>query len=225
LSEIINFFCHNVLISSDYVTRLYTAFLCPNGRISHFFIPFHALSTSSSAERDLKTQARIHMLLEQDPRLHTFLPSLADELDGIKNIQLKTYLVSSIMTKEQHKVTCDEAAALVINLIDKCQQQEDKNLPLEQKLYLRKLFKLRQLIELFQHVEKLGHRDASFEEGNWAALSGQLSVRSVYLEDLQQMIREEEADTLGSDTSPSKLVFSDFLLCFELEGELHSSDR
>ena len=167
------------------------------------------------------------------------LPTLAEELDGIKNIQLKTFLVSSLLTKEQHGVGAADAAALVSLLIGRCQQQhhpqeeEKKNVPLEQKLYLKKLLKLRQLIELFQELEKVPPAPpppgrlvigSTGSDEAVAQLSCQLSARRDHLETLLQMIKEEEEPgTLASQ--PFQLTLADFLLCFELEGELQTCDR
>ena len=45
------------------VLTLYCAFLQPSGTINQFYIPFHALTTSSSAERDFQLQAGLRDLL------------------------------------------------------------------------------------------------------------------------------------------------------------------
>jgi hypothetical protein len=203
--------------------RLYTAFLHPNGRISHFFIPFHTLSTSSSAEKDLKTQARIHQLL-QGNRSQSFIQSITDDLESIKNIQLKTYLVSSLLLREQHGFSSDEAAALVSSLISRC-RQEEKNLPLELQLYARKLAKLAQLIGIFQQLEKLEPTTKHLirDKEQLAELVCQLSVDSSYLDTLFLMVK----DTTESAAATPDLQFSfcDFLACFELEGELQSAEK
>lgn len=210
-------------IVNMFSARLFTSFLHPSGRISHFFIPFHALSTSSSAERDLKTQGKILQLL-QGPRPDGFIRSLADEFDGIKNIQLKTYLVSSILTKEQNVVNSEEAAALISCLVGKC-SQEEKNVPLEQKLYGTKLLKLRQLVSFFQKLEKLEpslRHVISEDTGMLSQLSSQISVRVEHLETLLKMINNE---TVPLESQLPELTLADFLLSFELEGELQTSER
>jgi len=212
-------------------SRLYTAFLHPTGRISHFFIPFHALSTSSSAERDLKTQARILQLVTGGGTLRpqNFVDSLVEELEAIRNIQLKTYLVSSLLTKEQHGFSWQEAEDLVSGLISRaggCSTQQDKRVPLEQQLYCNKLLKLRQLIEFFKQLVQVqvpSRQLLTDDPDVLAALGSQLSVSVTYLETLLRMIKETVA--VPPDFMPTQLPFWDFLLCFELEGELQASER
>ena len=99
-------------------------------------------------------------------------------------------------------------------------------MPLEQQLYAKKLLKLRQLIEFFQQLEKLQpapRQVISNEPEVLAKLRSKLSIGTAsYVETLLLMMRGTEETP---DSQLSSLSLWDFLICFELEGELQSSDR
>ena len=75
---------------------LYCAFLQPDGLINQFFIPFHALSTSSSAEKDFQLQSSIREVggsgLQPDN-----CDQILTELLEVKNAQLRWQILSDIM--------------------------------------------------------------------------------------------------------------------------------
>ena len=133
--------------------------------------------------------------------------------------------MSSLLTKEEYGFTSEDAAALVSSLISRG-RSEEKNVPLEQQLYAKKLLKLRQLIEFFQQLEKLQpapRQVISNEPEVLAKLRSKLSIGTAsYVETLLLMMRGTEETP---DSQLSSLSLWDFLICFELEGELQSSDR
>ena len=134
--------------------------------------------------------------------------------------------MSSLLTKEEYGFTSEDAAALVSSLISRG-RSEEKNVPLEQQLYAKKLLKLRQLIEFFQQLEKLQpapRQVISNEPEVLAKLRSKLSIigTASYVETLLLMMTGTEETP---DIQLSSLSLWDFLICFELEGELQSSDR
>merc|ERR1719318_642628 len=79
------------------VLTLYCAFLQPSGSINQFYIPFHALTTSSSAERDFQLQAGLRDLLLSTP---VDLDKLVGQLGEVRNPQLRSHIITDIITGE-----------------------------------------------------------------------------------------------------------------------------
>jgi len=81
--------------------RVFTSFLQPSGRISHFFIPFHALSISSTAEKDINAQHKIQELVKEKP--NHYMEEVLKLMDEIRNIQMKNSAILQILSTLRKK--------------------------------------------------------------------------------------------------------------------------
>ena len=74
--------------------RVFTSFLQPNGSINHFHIPFHALSMSSTAEKDINAQNRVLYLVEH--KEDKYLDELVKLLQEIRNFHLRISVIKNL---------------------------------------------------------------------------------------------------------------------------------
>ena len=82
----------------DNVT-VFCSFLQPSGLLNYFHIPIHALTTSSSAERDFQLQSSLREIT-QDGVDEQQCEKIKTELLEVKNAQLRAQILSDIVSNE-----------------------------------------------------------------------------------------------------------------------------
>ena len=82
----------------DNVT-VFCSFLQPSGLLNYFHIPIHALTTSSSAERDFQLQSSLREIT-QDGVDEQQSEKIKTELLEVKNAQLRAQILSEIVSNE-----------------------------------------------------------------------------------------------------------------------------
>ena len=198
--------------------RVFTAFLEPGGRVSHFYIPFHALSITSTAEKDINVRARIAELLRARPEL--CVEEIFKLLDEVRSLQLRLVTVLQLFGGEAEGLAAAEGLELVERLIQAAPTADKKAQSLEQKLYLSRLAKLRQIIRLYSSVAEAMDVDATETEPSLEDLSMALTAPVTDLGPIFKLILDHKP----KDENVTVLC-SDFIQCFETEGELSSGDR
>jgi len=196
------------------VLTLHCAFLQPNGVINRFFIPFHALTTSSSAERDFQLQSDLKDHLMKTKIENEFL---VKKISEIKNAQLRGQILSDIVTTE-NRMTPSQISEFLQLVHESLLKTEEQNTSIENKLFKSKVCKLRLLCRLYEDFlrnnEKVYDNDVSknLEEELCLELFTDLEeVRSI----LSVLDITEEKD----GAFPS-IAFAEFISCFEVEGDL-----
>lgn len=215
--------------------RVLTAFLHPDGRISHFFIPFHALSISSTAEKDINAQCKVQQLLQDRP--DGYLKEIIKFVEEIRNIQLKNLTIYLSLTSYDNALTSAECSTLLESLLDNAISME-KSQSLEQKLYVSRLRKLYQLTLLYgrdvrkatcsNSIDSSDSRPQEVDQPRpWTveslAVALSLSEPSDELISVFRIVRNECERVNSADSVP--IHCSDFIQCFDLEGELNSGSR
>ena len=200
--------------------RVFTSFLQPSGRISHFFIPFHALSISSTAEKDINAQHKIQELVKEKP--NHYMEEVLKLMDEIRNIQMKNSAILQILSyPEEEKLSPAESLELVTLLLNSSAVNE-KSQSLEQKLYISRLTKLKQLIRLYCVFEDNKQEEKELELDDWTVenLAIAFSLPETDVAPLFSLIKP------GVSSNKTLNMFcSDFIQCFDIEGELGSGDR
>ena len=82
----------------DNVT-VFCSFLQPSGLLNYFHIPIHALTTSSTAERDFQLQSSLREIT-QDGVDEQQSEKIKTELLEVKNSQLRAQILSDIVSNE-----------------------------------------------------------------------------------------------------------------------------
>ena len=199
--------------------RLFTAFLQPNGKINHFYIPFHALSISSSAEKDIQVQTRVNELVEE--KQGGFLEELVKLVEEIRNIQLRNTTISKLVGSED-QLSASQSFDLVKRLLD-IGSQAEKSQSLDHKLYINRLMKLKQLIRLYLCTEGI-HQDTED-----AALAGSsVALDTEFYSGISglnsDIILEKITESKEKYSDSVRLTCCDFIQSFDIEGELKACD-
>ena len=198
--------------------KLFTAFLQPNGKINHFYIPFHTLSISSTAEKDIQTEARIHELAAGKP--DRFLEELVKLVEDIRNIQLRNSTISQLLRTEG-QLSASQSLELVQRLLESS-LQADRSQSLDQKLHINRLTKLKQLISLYScSVDILKENVAEEEDVSVETLQSAIKASESDLEIITERVRLESNKDMQETL---EMYCSDFIQCFDIEGELKSSE-
>jgi len=199
------------------VMTLYCAFLQPSGKINQFYIPFHALTTSSSAERDFQLQAGLRDLLESVATLE--LDRVVEKLVEVKNPQLRSHIITDIIMGE-NKLTTTMAADFLKLLMDTFPNKED-NISIDNKLFRSKVSKMARLSQFYHELVK--YRE--FTDEYTANTSRQEILCLELVTDIEEVenILELVDIKQGEDDLEIELSFPDFVSCFETEGDLSSA--
>ena len=204
--------------------RVFTSFLGPKGEISHFFIPFHALSITSTKEKDINAQNTIQQIINDKP--DRFIDEIFKQLSDMKNIQIKSMTIVKLVAGDEEQLCPRDSLALVNKLLDAI-ATTGKTQSLEQKLFQNKLAKLRQLLVLYIFADhdsgKLGQKDeqepeTSIEEN----LSNALSVSE---EDVSKIMEWRELAGQTAEEEARPITCADFIQCFDIEGELGGGEK
>jgi len=198
------------------ILTLYSAFLQPNGTINQFFIPFHALTTSSSAERDYQLQANIQ---EQLLSHETDLEKIKEDLKEVRNAQLRSHIVSEIITGENKLKT--NMSAEFLDLIMKTFPGKEENISIDNKLFRSKVWKLSSLSNFYYELVK--PREFALDDAESGSKEERLCLELVTdLEEVHSVLELVDIKK-GEVEMEIELSFPDFLSCFETEGDLSSS--
>jgi len=199
------------------VLTLYCAFLQPSGIINQFYIPFHALTTSSSAERDFQLQAGLRDLLESVATLE--LDRVVEKLVEVKNPQLRSHIITDIIMGE-NKLTTEMAADFLKLLMDTFPNKED-NISIDNKLFRSKVSKMARLSQFYHELVK--YRE--FTDEYTANTSRQEILCLELVTDIEEVESVLELVDIkqGEDDLEIELSFPDFVSCFETEGDLSSA--
>ena len=199
------------------VLSLYCAFLQPSGTINQFYIPFHALTTSSSAERDFQLQAGLRDQLVSGSTLQ--LDKVVEQLVEVRNPQLRSHIITDIIMGDNKLNTA--MAADLLNLVMKTFPSKEENISIDNKLFRSKVCKLTRLSQFYHELVK--PRD--FPSTNDVNTSRQEILCMELVTDLEEVESVLELVDIqqGMEEMEIKLSFSDFLSCFETEGDLSSA--
>jgi len=206
--------------------QLQAAFLQPDGKIKHFYIPFHSLSTSSSAEKDLKMQAKISDMMLEKRAQEGFIDQLAGVLDEVTNPQLKSQIVTTLLDCDRGSEDFDEneASQLVEHLLQSYLNKE--NISTEHKVFRSKLMKLKQLIDFYMAVNE--HKSAG--EASTVVVNNEECVQEVSErllidnENVAKLFNVFDLEAKENTEKSIEVSLVQFLQCFETEGELTAKD-
>jgi len=198
------------------VLTLYCAFLQPSGTINQFYIPFHALTTSSSAERDYQLQAGVRDHLVCDS---VDLDKLVEQLGEVRNPQLRSHIITDIIIGE-NKLKYSMSADF-LSLVIKTFPSKEENISIDNKLFRSKVCKLTRLSQFYYELVK--PRDFADEKDGNTCREEILCMELVTdLEEVESVLRLVDIKQ-GEQEMEIELSFPDFLSCFETEGDLSSA--
>jgi len=197
------------------VLSLYCAFLQPSGVINQFYIPFHALTTSSSAERDYQLQASLQEQLMSDI---VDLEKLVEKVVEVRNPQLRSHIVSDIITGESKLKTAMSAEFL--GLLMKTFSTKEENISIDNKLFRSKVWKLSSLSSFYYELVKPREFVNDMEGG-----TKEERLCLELMTDLEEVriLLDLVGIKMGEEEMEIELSFPDFLSCFETEGDLSSA--
>jgi hypothetical protein len=198
------------------VLSLYCAFLIPSGSINQFYIPFHALTTSSSAERDYQLQATLQDRLALD---NADLDKMVEELAEVRNPQLRSHIVTDIITGENRLGTTRSSQFL--GLVMDTFSSKEENISIDNKLFRSKVSKLTSLSKFYYELVKPRDFTDDIESvGKEEILCLELVTD---LEEVHILLNLVDIKKREEEEMEIELSFSDFLSCFETEGDLSSA--
>jgi hypothetical protein len=193
---------------------LHAAFLPPSGLLHHFHVPFHALSTSSTAERDLQVQAELQELARAGP---VEAETLAALLLEVRNPQLRRQVLADLLVGEHQAPQAIVPALLAI--IWKSFEPTEDNVSRENKLWRSKVNKLYNLSIFFEELAR-EDTEGPEEEG---ARAPEEALSHCLATDLEEVAVLLEVAPLGPALEETPMLcLPDFLSCFETEGDLAS---
>jgi len=205
---------------------LQSAFLQPDGRIKHFYIPFHALSTSTSAEKDLKMQAKISDMMLEKRDEEGFIEELAGVLDEVSNPQLKSQIVTTLLDCDRgaEDFNQTEASSLIEHLLQSYKNKE--NISTEHKVFKSKLVKLKQLVDFYVAVNepKSSIEPSTVIANNDECIQDVCDRLLVDNESVAKLFKILDLEAKEKEEKPMEVTLVQFLQCFETEGELTAKD-
>ena len=193
---------------------LYCAFLQPTGIINQFFIPFHALSTSSSAEKDFQLQASLR---DSTPDgLHSDNSNkVLTELLEVKNAQLRWQILSDILNCSVDTETVSSFLKKILN------SSEEENISIENKIWRSKVIKLEKLVELYTELIKPRTEEVEISGSVEESLCLELMTDIDEIESLLEII--EISNTFRADDDiVMKASLSEVISCFEVDGDVNT---
>ena len=193
---------------------LHAAFLPPSGVLQLLHIPFHALSTSSSAERDLQLQAEIQEVPEGEDRGGRVVVMLLQ----IKNPALRSQEVWELVQGERRLK--QEQVVGFLETIRRSFDGAEESVTIENKLWRSKVHKLFRLSVFYQELVK----EEELEEEEGLERSAEEELSHLLATDLEEVAALLAVVPLTLASSPGVLTVDlpDFLSCFELEGSSSS---
>ena len=190
---------------------VFAAFLPPSGVLQHLHIPFHALSTSSTAERDLQLQAEALDLAATGAGEADRLGELLLE---IRNPQLRCTVLAEVVVGE-NRVGVEEVLEL-LTIISKTFEKVEGNISIENKVWRSKVLRMLNLTSFYQELVK---EVESEEKEEVRSMEEQLChALTTDVEEISMMLEVVTIAATGEQEELPELELVDFLSCFELEG-------
>ena len=190
--------------------NMFASFLPPSGVIQHFHIPFHALSTSNTEERDLQLQEEVLQELGAEKDVE----KMAGLIVEVRNARLRSHLLSKLAGEDSMEA---ELPKLLATLNKNVSDATEENVSIENKLWRSKVKKLNCLSLFFQGLSN------PIEEAN-DQMDSVGSVEEALCHLLATDIDEVEAflkaAPISAPAEDPPLTMQDFLSCFETEGEV-----
>ena len=205
--------------------RVFTSFLQPNGSINHFHIPFHALSMSSTAEKDINAQNRVLSLVEH--KEDRYLEELVKLLQEIRNFHLRISVIQNLLRSEQ--LGLQDSLILLERLNDDQETSAAENSTaksMELKIYWNRVTKLYKLLKLYNDCTT-GNANSINETNTTEVIDELTECLGLIEKELKPLINilTETDNEESIQTSELDLDFSAFLSSFDTEGELMKSGR
>ena len=195
---------------------LYCAFLQPSGVINQFYIPFHALSTSSSAERDFQLQSSLRDLTGDGVQSENSSQVLSELLE-VKNAHLRWQILGEIMTSSRDTETVTSFLKQLLT------SSEEENISVENRIWRGKVTKLEKLVQLYTELVRPRSEEVEMCGSVEESLCLELMTDIDEIETVMEMVEIQSSTSPGSD-SEMKASLSDVISCFELDGDV-SKDK
>ena len=204
--------------------KVFTCFLQPNGKVHHFHIPFHVLSMSSTAEKDINTQTKVFALAESKDS--NYLEEILKLLQEIRNLHLRISVIQKLLSNEQLGLSDSLSLLSSLNEATEMNSQEFSAKSMELKIYCNRLVKLYHLLKLFNDCtskEIANDEDTENEQDNETLLANCLGLNADKLEPLVKLL--EDSSEENKQLLSLNLSFSAFLSSFDTEGELMKTGK
>ena len=147
------------------------------------------------------------------------LDKVVEQLVEVRNPQLRSHIITDIIMGDNKLNTA--MAADLLNLVMKTFPSKEENISIDNKLFRSKVCKLTRLSQFYHELVK--PRD--FPSTNDVNTSRQEILCMELVTDLEEVESVLELVDIqqGMEEMEIKLSFSDFLSCFETEGDLSSA--
>jgi len=191
--------------------NMFASFLPPSGVLQHFHIPFHALSTSNTEERDLQLQEEVVQELGSGKDIE----KMAGLIVEVRNARLRSHLLTKLVGEETIEAELPQLlAALSKNVADAAED----NVSIENKLWRSKVKKLNNLALFYQGLSNSSEK-ASDQMDNVQSMEEVLChLLATDLDEVEALLKVAPMSTCPPENPP--LTMQDFLSCFETEGEV-----
>ena len=191
---------------------LFASFLPPSGVLQHFHIPFHALSTSNTEERDLQLQEEVLQELVTGKDIE----KMAGLIVEVRNARLRSHLLNKLVAEGTIEAGLPQLlATLSKNVAD----ATEENVSIENKLWRSKVKKLNSLALFFQG---LSHSTEKAVDQMDHVQSMEEVLCHLLATDLDEVEALLKVAPLSAPHEDPPLTMQDFLSCFETEGEVGS---
>ena len=189
---------------------MFASFLPPSGVLQHFHIPFHALSTSNTEERDLQLQEEVLQELGSGKDIE----KMAGLIVEVRNARLRSHLLTKLVAEETIEADLPQLlATLNKNVTD----ATEENVSIENKLWRSKVKKLNSLALFFQGLS-ISTEKASDQMENVQSMEEVLChLLATDLDEVEALLK---VAPMSDPPEDPPLTMQDFFSCFETEGEV-----
>ena len=187
----------------------------------------HALTTSSTAERDFQLQSSIQELTQEGVSEEKVDRCLADLLE-VRNAQLRFQILSDLLTNQKSEE--EGLQKLVKQIMDTFDNSDkngdknsDKNISIENRIWRSKVMKIDKTLALFRELFKNKMPQEVIE--GLGSLQETLCLEMMTdIEDVEELLQivkiTEESGARDDDDGDLIVSFSEFLTCFEIDGDI-----
>jgi len=189
---------------------MFASFLPPSGVLQHFHIPFHALSTSNTEERDLQLQEEVLQELGSGKDI----AKMADLIVEVRNARLRSHLLIKLVAEETIEADLSQLLAILgKNVTD----ATEENVSIENKLWRSKVKKLNSLALFFQGLSNSSEKAGEQMDNVQSKEEVLCHLLATDLDEVEALLK---VAPMSNPPEDHPLTMQDFLSCFETEGEV-----